>query len=354
MTHHGPPPPPILNVAFDGFSRLARSGSHVVASAVGSPTALRSGRHRSLLNKRPELLLLSFALFLAFGLHNYLQERIMAIPGWRWGSMLGLLEAAGLAFCTALERALRSDTVPRRAPWRAFVTIAAVVALSAMLSNSALDYINYPVKVIFRSAKVIPTMLAGGLLFRRSYSRGEYGAALVLTAGLLAFGFADFSVSPRWSPFGLLLVMLSVCADAFTPNLQEALFARHGSSRSELVLYSNVLSVAYMVCVTWVKGDLGAAVTFLGTAAASERALVAVYMVAAYFAISTWVQIIKRFDGVVAVIVASARKGMTLLLSFLLFPKPWSPWYAVGGVLVLAGVVWTAAARSSKKKTLPQ
>ena len=88
-----------------------------------------------------------------------------------------------------------------------------------------------------------------------------------------------------------------------------------------------------------------------------ERTLLAVYMVVAYVAISTWVQIIHRFDGVVAVIVASARKGTTLLLSFLLFPKPWSPWYAVGGALVLMGVVWTAVARSQnnqKKKMLPQ
>lgn len=37
-------------------------------------------------------------------------------------------------------------------------------------------------------------------------------------------------VSPSFSPWGLLLVSLSVCCDAVLPNLQEKLFAQ-GSSR---------------------------------------------------------------------------------------------------------------------------
>ena len=208
-----PPPPPLVALG---------SMATALQTSLKSPGGGSGSRQQRHANRRAELLLLSAGLFIFFGFHNYLQERIMAMPGWKYGSMLGLLEALGLALCTGAERACCADkgSTKRRAPWRAFLAIAAVVALSAMLSNSALDYINYPVKVVFRSAKVIPTMLVGVLLRGRAYAGGEYGAALLLTLGLIAFGFADFSVSPRWSPFGLLLVALSVCADAFTPNLQ--------------------------------------------------------------------------------------------------------------------------------------
>ena len=293
----------------------------------------------------PELFLLTAILFTGFGAHNFLQERIMALPGWHWGSMLGLLEALGLLLCTGCERIVFGELSSRRAPWKSFVLLASCVACSAMLSNIALDFINYPVKVVFRSSKVIPTMLVGTVLRGRQYSRAEYYAAAILTAGLVTFGFADFSVSPQFSVFGILLVALSVCADAFTPNVQEEIMARYGSTRREVVFHCNVLSVAFMLATTAAKGDLLPACAYLGRVSTSELAVFIVYMLCAYIAISAWVQIILRFDSVLAVIIASVRKALTLLLSFALFPKPFSVWYVVGAALVFGGLVATAQAR---------
>ena len=38
---------------------------------------------------------LAFGVFLFFGLHNFLQEAIMNIPGFNFGVMLGFLEVLG-------------------------------------------------------------------------------------------------------------------------------------------------------------------------------------------------------------------------------------------------------------------
>jgi solute carrier family 35 (adenosine 3'-phospho 5'-phosphosulfate transporter), member B3 len=38
---------------------------------------------------------LAFGVFLFFGLHNFLQEAIMNIPGYHFGVMLGFLEVLG-------------------------------------------------------------------------------------------------------------------------------------------------------------------------------------------------------------------------------------------------------------------
>jgi adenosine 3'-phospho 5'-phosphosulfate transporter B3 len=49
--------------------------------------------------------------------------------------------------------------------------------------------------------------------------------------------------------------------------------------------------------------------------------------------------IVKNYGGVTAVLLSTARKGMTLILSFLLFPKNFSWFYVLGASLVLGGLL---------------
>jgi adenosine 3'-phospho 5'-phosphosulfate transporter B3 len=49
--------------------------------------------------------------------------------------------------------------------------------------------------------------------------------------------------------------------------------------------------------------------------------------------------LVKRFGGVHAVLLTTARKAMTLVLSFLLFPKGFSWLYVHGSLLVLGAVM---------------
>jgi len=51
---------------------------------------------------------------------------------------------------------------------------------------------------------------------------------------------------------------------------------------------------------------------------------------------------VQNFGSVAAVLVGNSRKTMTICLSFLLFPKPFSPLYVWGGLLVLAGLTVSA------------
>ena len=40
-------------------------------------------------------LLITFCMFLFFGIHNFLQEAIMNVPGFKFGVMLGFMEVFG-------------------------------------------------------------------------------------------------------------------------------------------------------------------------------------------------------------------------------------------------------------------
>lgn len=72
---------------------------------------------------------------------------------------LGYLEVLGVTLCTGLERRMKSEQ-PREQPWSAYCLLCVCLATSAGTGNLALNYINYPTKVIFRSCKVRPGSIA--------------------------------------------------------------------------------------------------------------------------------------------------------------------------------------------------
>lgn len=201
----------------------------------------------------------------------------------------------------------------------------------------ALNYINFPTKVVFRSCKLIPTMLVASVLNKRIFASFEYACAFAVCIGLVLFAAADWTLTPSFHPIGLVLVFLSICADSILPNAQERLF-RFGSSRLEVTFYTNFFTLICMTLTTFLSGDLIGIIRH----ATNDHQLalyMAVYTIVAYIAISVHMMVVKRFGGVAAVVLATARKGMTLVLSFLLFPKAFSWYYVLGAILVLGGLL---------------
>lgn len=76
------------------------------------------------------------------------------------------------------------------------------------------------VQVIFRSCKLIPTMMIAVLWRKKVVGIWEFVAAAAVCAGLIVFARADAKLEPDFNPIGIAMVMLSVCADAFLPNVQ--------------------------------------------------------------------------------------------------------------------------------------
>lgn len=281
--------------------------------------------------------LLSLGMFLFFGAHNVLQEAIMKVPGFSYGVMLGYLEVLGVTVCSFLERTYVAKEKGRVAPLSSYPLLTLCLLVSSGMSNMSLNYINFPTKVVFRSCKLLPTMVMATIINKKVFQFSEYLSAIAVCAGLVMFTAADWKLTPSFNPLGLILVSLSVCADAVLPNVQEKLF-RQGSSRLEVTFYTNVFTLGAMTVTTLASGDL---VGMVQHAMRDSRLALycSVYTMIAYVAISTYMNIVKRFGGVAAVLLATARKGMTLVLSFLLFPKAFSLYYVAGATLVLGGLL---------------
>ena len=295
-----------------------------------------------------QLYILSAGVFLFFGLHNYLQEAILHVPGFKSGVMLGYNEVLGVCVCSYIERRFVAKEHGRVAPLSAYPLLTACLMGSSALSNISLNYINFPTKVVFRSCKLIPTMIIASFLHRKTFSTMEYLCAVAICIGLILFAAADWDLSPTFHPIGLALVITSVCADAVLPNAQEGLF-RMGSSRLEVTFFTNAFSLMAYTVSTLASGDL--VLTFQQCLENRQLAIYfTIYTLIAYVAISVHMMVVKRFGGVAAVLVATGRKAMTLTLSFLLFPKALSWYYPVGACLVLGGLLVSSLYKIRQKQ----
>lgn len=204
------------------------------------------------------------------------------------------------------------------------------------LSNMSLNYINFPTKVVFRSCKLIPTMIIATIINRRVFKSIQYASAFAISIGLVVFAAADWRLTPSFDVIGIVLVSLSVVADAILPNAQERNF-RLGASRLEVTLYTNVFTLIAMTFTTVWSGDFFS-VLKLARMDHQLAVFMMVYTAISYIAISLFMTIVKKYGGVTAVLLGTARKAMSLILSFLFFPKAFSWYYVLGAGLVLGGL----------------
>lgn len=80
-----------------------------------------------------------------------------------------------------------------------------------------------------------------------------------------------------------------------------------------------------------------------------------VYVFISHIAITCHMTLVQKFGGVAAVLVGNFRKALTICLSFMLFPKPLSIWYLVGGACVFGGLLaqeYTREVRKQQKGSL--
>lgn len=76
--------------------------------------------------------------------------------------------------------------------------------ISSATSNIALAYINYPTKVVFRSCKLIPTMLIAVTYNRKKIPWYEFMFGIFISVGMVLFAAADFQVYPNFDFFGMV------------------------------------------------------------------------------------------------------------------------------------------------------
>ncbi|KAK1374782.1 UDP-galactose/UDP-glucose transporter 2-like [Heracleum sosnowskyi] len=226
-------------------------------------------------------------------------------------------------------------------PWKTYVKLSAVLMGSHGLTKGSLAFLNYPAQIMFKSTKVLPVMMMGAFIpgLRRKYPLREYISALLLVVGLIIFTLADANTSPNFSVIGVVMVSSALVMDAFLGNLQEAIFTTNPeTTQKEMLFCSTVVGLPFLVPPMILTGEL-----FTAWKSCYQHPYV--YGVLVFEAMATFIGqvsvllLIAIFGAANTALITTARKAVTLLLSYLIFTKPLTELHGIGLLLISTGII---------------
>ncbi|KAL7676548.1 hypothetical protein ACOME3_002800 [Neoechinorhynchus agilis] len=212
------------------------------------------------------------------------------------------------------------------------------------LSNAAVAHLNYPTHLMFKSCKLIPVMIGSVLIVGKRYNPFNVLSCILMTVGVIFFTLGDCQVQPKFESAGVLLVCSALCFDAIVGNYQEKLFKEYPFLTNEqLVFYSYIFGVTYICVFETLKGlifgsTVKEGIIFFNQNIYRTYILTGVYSITGYVGVIVILTMIKDFGALLAVTVTTMRKALTIVLSFLIFPKPFIIQYVWSGLLVLTGI----------------
>ena len=315
-------------------------------------------------------------LFIFYIGHDALQERMFRFVDFKYGFFMTLVEVLIMLlfsnnWCTCNNNTTTTQQQPssteqketqqqqrnrkrRSIPMDTILQISIVgilLALAHGLGNTALRYSSYPLKVAFKSCKLVPTMALGACVTGRKHTALQYIAALIMGMGLAVLTAADvFNSKTKLSQLmtihhhdtigpmiGPILLAISTILDSVVPNLQENLLQSAQVNTSELIFVSNAIMCLFLIIYTIYSGELVDAWYYC------QHHYDALFILTcqglcAYFGLQCYLAIIRDHGGVAGVLFANGRKVCTILLSFVLFSKPFNVRHFLGLVLVFVGV----------------
>jgi len=243
-----------------------------------------------------------------------------------------------------------------QAPWQLYLIMALLLGLSQGLGKVTFRYLNYATNTVVKTAKLVPTLIISVTWLRRSISCAQWVAALLLVMSSALMALGEQAAAPSFNPTGLVIAAVQLLCAALQGNMQEKALKDHGASITEAMAYSNGLGMVVVFVAMQVSGEAAPAFEFF---ISSKFALSLLLLRSATFFIGavSLTAITKEHGTGAATAVGTARKSLTVLLSFMIFPKPFHVNYVLGTLaFVLADIIYlqVSSARLAKNKIVSQ
>jgi len=332
-------------------NRKVMSGSKDDVEAAAAPTEEK----QKLPAPRSRVLGAIAGLFALYVAHDALQEQAFRTPGFRFGWFMTFVE---IAVCSAFARLFEWGEPPKNLSEQDLATVykclaglALALAASQGTGSAALNYVHFPVKVAFKSSKLVPAMVFGKCLVRKGFKLAEYAAALCMCAALAGLSLADYKASSRAEaanlPLGCGLLSVAVFSDALIPNLQEKVLRELKYPVGRMIVASNAACALLVLAYCALAAELFPA---LAWCVANQRAaaLLVLQALCSYCGLRCYLVVVREWSGVAGVVVTSARKVLTLVLSFALFEKPFTAGHGAAFGLLAAGVALATCAKAKR------
>jgi len=283
-----------------------------------------------------QFIILSAGIFFFFLLYGYMMELIFSQPGFSYGWYLTLIQFFYYSIFGKVEMLLREQT--RKVPLKVYALLAVTTVATMGFSNGSLAYLNYPTQIIFKSCKLIPVLIGGIFIQGKIYRTLDFVAAGLMCLGLILFTLADSKVSPMFDIRGVAMISAALVADAIIGNVQEKTMKRFNASNSEVVLYSYSIGFVYLFFLVTVFTDIASAIHHCAAYPKETYGYAFIFSVTGYLGIQLILGMVRQFGAFLAVTVTTFRKAFSMVLSFILFSKPFTYHYIYSGLLVLLGI----------------
>lgn len=242
--------------------------------------------------------------------------------------------------------------------WRSYAALAFLVFLSTAISNEAVKYVSYTVKVVFKSSKLVPTMIVSTMMGNsKKFSAFDYFAALLICGGTAVFAYAGQGDSSNSKAehaamlMGMGLLLVSIFADALVPNAQQwFMTGQDAISETQLMQRTNAAGALLLLSLMAVTARLGPCIV-LSIQHPYVNLNLSGIGIALFFGVFCMTRLIKKAGSVFAVGVSTCRKVVTVVLSYVFFPKPLETNHFVGGLLVLAGLILSEIVSKFKQRS---
>jgi solute carrier family 35 (UDP-galactose transporter), member B1 len=242
-----------------------------------------------------------------------------------------------------------------------------VLAMAA--SNESLRFVSYPVAVLGKSCKMIPTMIMGLLIERRQYKLQQWLAALSISCGIALFHVSriqednnnqsHFTTSPShnkddyWK--GMVLLFLSLCMDGLLGACQGMMKRSDPQNQQrpptavETMLFVNLYALVLLIPMAMTSGQWDDGLVLLmknGPLRWNVIILNAVVAVGQIFIFLT----ITWYSSLITTTITTTRKFFTILFSVFHFGHAFSMGQWTSVILVFTGLFLSIATEGKKQQ----
>ena len=137
---------------------------------------------------------------------------------------------------------------------------------SSWCQYEALKFVSFPTQVLGKASKMIPVMIMGKFISKKSYQKYEYIVAVMISVGVSMFLLAtsdDKHTNAETTFVGFLLMIGYMGFDSFTANWQSRLFSEHKVSSFQMMFNVNCFSCIFTLVSLAISGAFFRSVAFM-------------------------------------------------------------------------------------------
>lgn len=229
---------------------------------------------------------------------------------------------------------------------------------SSWCQYEALKFVSFPTQVLGKASKMIPVMLMGKFVSKKTYQYYEYLVAVMISIGVSLFLMStasDKHHSAATTVPGIVLMLGYMGFDSFTSNWQSKLFKEYKVSSMQMMFNVNAFSVLFTSAPLLLSGGMFYAVSFMMKYPSFFSHVVVISLTSATGQLFIFYTI-GEFGPLVFTIIMVTRQMFSILLSCLIYRHVLSA-QAIFGVTIVFMALFLqiyAKHRISQKKQQQQ